>query len=68
MAQPELALLLPFASSADEVELAVRLGVPLYGADPELDWLGTKTGSRRVFAEGGCLMRAASTSCVSGTC
>jgi hypothetical protein len=53
VAQPELAFLLPFATSADEVELAVRLGLPLYGADPRLDWLGTKTGSRRVFAEEG---------------
>jgi hypothetical protein len=53
VAQPELAFLLPFATSADEVELAVRLGIPLYGADPALEWLGTKTGSRRVFAEEG---------------
>jgi hypothetical protein len=53
VAQPELAFLLPFATSADEVELAVRLEIPLYGADPELEWLGTKTGSRRVFAEEG---------------
>jgi hypothetical protein len=31
----------------------VRLGIPLYGADPKLAWLGTKTGGRRVFAEEG---------------
>jgi hypothetical protein len=53
VAQPELALLLPFATSPDEVELAVRLGIPLYGADPSLEHLGTKTGSRRIFAEEG---------------
>ena len=53
VAQPELAFLLPFATSPDEVELAVRLGIPLYGADPALEWLGTKTGSRRAFAEEG---------------
>ena len=53
VAQPELAFLLPFATSLDEVELAVRLGIPLYGADPALEWLGTKTGSRRVFADEG---------------
>jgi hypothetical protein len=35
------------------VELAVRLGVPVFGADPALAWLGTKQGSRRVFAEEG---------------
>jgi hypothetical protein len=51
VADPELAFVLPFATSPAEVELAVRLGLPLYGADPELEWLGTKTGSRRVFAE-----------------
>ena len=51
VAKPELALVLPFATSPDEVELAVRLGIPLFGADPALEWLGTKTGSRRVFAE-----------------
>lgn len=53
VAQPELAFLLPFSTSPDEVELAVRLGIPLYGADPALEWLGTKSGSRRVFADEG---------------
>jgi hypothetical protein len=48
---PELALLLPFCMTQDEVELAVRLGVPAFGSDPALNWLGTKTGSRRVFEE-----------------
>jgi hypothetical protein len=48
---PEIAFVLPFATSQDEVELAVRLGLPLYGADPALEWLGTKRGGRRVFAE-----------------
>jgi PGM1 C-terminal domain len=50
---PELALLLPFTTSAREVELAVRLGLPVFGADPALAWLGTKRGSRRVFADAG---------------
>jgi hypothetical protein len=48
---PELAFILPFAVSRDEVELAVRLGLPIYGSDPDLLWLGTKRGSRRVFEE-----------------
>jgi hypothetical protein len=48
---PELALLLPFCTSPAEVELAVRLGIPLFGAHPDLHWLGTKQGSRRVFLE-----------------
>jgi hypothetical protein len=33
---PELTLLLPFTTSAHEMELAVRLRVPVFGADPEL--------------------------------
>ena len=50
---PELALLLPFTTSAREVELAVRLGLPVFGADPALAWLGTKQGGRRMFADEG---------------
>jgi hypothetical protein len=50
---PELALILPFCMTEDEVRLAVALGLPIYGSDPALNWLGTKTGSRRVFAEEG---------------
>ena len=48
---PELAILVPFAMTEHEVELAVRLGVPVYGSDPSLNWLGTKTGGRRVFED-----------------
>ena len=47
----ELALVLPFCMTADEVLLAERLQLPIYGSDPALNWLGSKTGSRRVFAE-----------------
>jgi hypothetical protein len=50
---PELAFILPFCMTDDEVELAVRLGLPIYGSDPGLNWLGTKTGSRRLFEEEG---------------
>ena len=50
---PELAFVLPFCMTEDERELAVRLGLPIYGADPALNWLGTKTGSRRVFEDEG---------------
>ncbi|HXF97037.1 MAG TPA: peptide ligase PGM1-related protein [Gaiellaceae bacterium] len=50
---PELAFLLPFCMTEDEVRLAVALQLPSYGSDPALNWLGTKTGSRRVFAEEG---------------
>ena len=42
-----------FNSTALERTLAVRLGVPLYGCDPELGHLGTKSGSRTVFRSAG---------------
>lgn len=45
------ACLLAFNGSFFERELAERLGIPLYAADPELSPLGSKSGSRRVFAE-----------------
>src|SRR3954453_12890126 len=45
---PDLALLLPFATSDAEVELAVQLGIPLFGSHPDQAWLGTKKGSRSV--------------------
>ena len=50
---PELAFILPFCMTEDEVELAVRVGLPIYGCDPVLNRLGTKTGSRLVFEEEG---------------
>jgi hypothetical protein len=50
---PARALLLPFVTTPLEAELAVRLGVPVYGSDPDLGWLGTKSGSREVFAAAG---------------
>jgi hypothetical protein len=50
---PELAMLVPFCVTDAEVDLAVALDLPVYGADPELLPLGTKTGSRRIFAEEG---------------
>src|SRR5829696_4566512 len=51
IADPESAHLSCFNSTALERSLAVRLGIPLYGNDPELNGLGTKSGSREVFAE-----------------
>jgi len=36
-----------------ERELALRLGVPIYGCDPALTWLGTKSGSRTIFKQTG---------------
>ena len=45
--------LVPFTTSAAERDLALALGVPLYGADPRFLGFGTKTGCRRLFAEAG---------------
>lgn len=42
-----------FNVSALERTLAVRLGVPIYGCDPALLDLGSKSGSRAVFREAG---------------
>ncbi|HET7481129.1 MAG TPA: peptide ligase PGM1-related protein [Rubrobacteraceae bacterium] len=42
-----------FNSTALERSLAVRLGIPLYGNDPALNDLGTKSGGREVFREAG---------------
>jgi hypothetical protein len=39
-----------------ERTLAVRLGIPLYACDPALIHLGSKTGSRAIFAEAGIKM------------
>jgi len=36
-----------------EKELAVKLNLPIYGCDPALNYLGSKTGSRQLFKECG---------------
>jgi hypothetical protein len=46
-------LLVPFITSELEARLALELGIPVYGPDPSLAHLGTKTGSREVFAAAG---------------
>ncbi len=45
-----------FNTTGYERTLAVRLGIPIYGCDPSLIYLGTKSGSRRVFMKAGVLM------------
>ena len=50
---PDRAHLVPYSTTEDDVELAVQLGIPMYGADPRHFHLGTKTGCRRLFAETG---------------
>jgi hypothetical protein len=49
----EAAYLTVFNSTPLERKLAVLLDVPLNGLDPELNYLGTKSGSRKVFKEAG---------------
>ncbi|HZI64105.1 MAG TPA: peptide ligase PGM1-related protein, partial [Thermoanaerobaculia bacterium] len=50
---PHRAHLVPYATTAMERDLALELGIPLYGADPRHLPFGTKTGGRRLFAEEG---------------
>lgn len=45
--------LVPFMTSWDDRELAMRLGIPMYGADPAHMVYGTKSSSRQIFAEAG---------------
>ena len=45
--------LVPFLTTDLERELAVRLGVPMYAADPRFFAFGTKSGCRRLFREEG---------------
>ncbi len=42
-----------FNTSELERTLAVRLGIPIYGCDPALIDLGSKSGSREIFREAG---------------
>ena len=50
---PEQAYMTVFNSTPLERKLSVLLGVPLNGLDPKLHYLGTKSGSRKVFREAG---------------
>jgi hypothetical protein len=50
---PSRAYLTIFNSTPLERKLAVLLGIPLNGCDPNLSHLGTKSGSRKIFKEAG---------------
>ena len=45
--------LVPYSTTELERDLALTLGIPVYGADPRLLAFGTKTGCRRLFAQAG---------------
>jgi len=48
---PDRAHLVPFNATNREKELALRLGIPMYGADPKFFPLGTKSGCREIFMQ-----------------
>jgi PGM1 C-terminal domain len=50
---PERAHLVPYNTTELERDLAVALGIPMYGADPKHFHFGTKTGCRLLFQEEG---------------
>lgn len=50
---PRRAYLTCYNATILERRLAVELGIPLNATDPELLWMGTKSGSRKIFAEAG---------------
>lgn len=45
--------LVPYNTTERERDLALSLGIPMYGADPRLFRLGTKSGCRRLFEQEG---------------
>lgn len=45
--------LVPFMTTWDDRELAMRLGIPMYGTDPAQISLGTKSEGRKLFEEAG---------------
>ena len=45
--------LVPYNTTELERDVALSLGIPMYGADPRLAPLGSKSGCRRLFAEVG---------------
>ncbi len=49
----DMAHLVPFLTTDLERDFAVRLGIPMYAADPRFFAFGTKSGCRRIFAEEG---------------
>jgi hypothetical protein len=50
---PHYAFLTVFNATPLERKLAVLLGIPLNGLDPELGYWGTKSGNRKIFRQAG---------------
>ena len=53
VADPAVAYLMPYNSTGLERDIALALDIPVYGADPEHAWLGTKSGGRALFDQAG---------------
>jgi PGM1 C-terminal domain len=53
LADSKVAYIMPYNSTSLERDIALALDVPLFGADPGHAWLGTKSGSRALFAQAG---------------
>lgn len=51
IADPHRAHLVPFITTRLERDLALRLDIPVYGADPQFLPFGSKSGGRRLFRE-----------------
>jgi PGM1 C-terminal domain len=50
---PSRCHLVPYNTTELERDVALSLGIPMYGADPRLAPLGSKSGCRRLFADVG---------------
>lgn len=48
---PARSHLIPYNTTPTERDVALSLGIPMYGADPRLADFGSKTGCRRMFEE-----------------
>jgi hypothetical protein len=57
---PARAYMTVFNSTPLERKLSVLLGIPLNGLDPKLSYLGTKSGSRKIFRQAGVDLPAGS--------
>jgi len=53
LGDPQRAHLVVFNTTPLERTLAVRLGIPVYGTDPDLHYLGSKSGCRAILKEAG---------------
>ena len=53
IADPRSCHLVPYNTTPLESEVAIALGIPMYGADPCHSHLGTKSGCRALFARAG---------------